>query len=103
MKHIIALLATVALITFYVVEYKEATEIPCVWDAKAQYIRCLEDGLVSKGRHLICADKPCVEEILQKNGTQHLVGVWEVSFLDGLEIVTPNAKKLNVIQKYELE
>lgn len=101
MKRFVVLLATAMMvITFYVVQYEEYTWSPCK-DGFCYSIACPPGGCATKAERIICAEMACVEEIVNKNGTDHLIGIWKVEWITGMES-SHTIKKLGVVQAYKI-
>lgn len=101
MKKFVSILSVFVIVTFYVVQYGEHSTRICEGDF-CYSIYCPSGTCSTKGKTTICVDKDCIQEILTKNGTEHLTGVWEVTW-DDVGISAPTVRKLDVVKKYVVE
>lgn len=82
---------------FYIVEYRGYYWDPCSTNGACLLVPGRD---VSAEVH-VCKDLSCVENILNKNGTQHLEGVYEV--IIGKYISNAVVRKMEVKESYRVK
>jgi hypothetical protein len=88
--------AVQALADIYVIEYESYKWNPCSGNA-CLAIMCPPDGCHADGKYIVCKDELCVTNILDKNGEEHLSGIWRIDYRN------KTSEKLKYQKKYKLE
>ena len=92
------------LTVFYLVKFEGYTWDPCSYSPNGYgtclAINCPSGGCTVAEEINVCTDKDCIKNLLNKRGTEHLEGVYEVQVFRDVKQTFIN--KLEVLKSYDI-